>query len=125
MAERGGNVVDVAHQRAFSKLSVKLADVDFTIETRTGEHAEEIAHALDSAGFAATRLGLGTAFSALDLGLFSLPSADAWCMYLAWLAGVLGWATWRQQEFGPVRVLLVEDNTVDAIAIQRELAGRF
>ncbi|MFO1074772.1 MAG: hypothetical protein U1E17_19195 [Geminicoccaceae bacterium] len=46
-------------------------------------------------------------------------------MYLAWLAGVLGWATWRQQEFGPVRVLLVEDNTVDAIAIQRELAGRF
>ncbi|MFO1074773.1 MAG: threonine ammonia-lyase [Geminicoccaceae bacterium] len=61
IAERGGNVVDVAHQRAFSKLSVKLADVDFTIETRTGEHAEEIAHALDSAGFAATRLGLGTA----------------------------------------------------------------
>ena len=46
-------------------------------------------------------------------------------MYPAWLAGVLGWATCRQQEFGPVRVLLVEDNTVDAIALQRELAGRF
>ena len=36
IAERGGNVVDVGHQRAFSKLSVKLADVDFTIETPFG-----------------------------------------------------------------------------------------
>jgi threonine dehydratase len=59
IAERGGNVVDVAHQRAFSKLSVKLADVDFTIETRTAEHAGEIATALEAAGFAVTRLGLG------------------------------------------------------------------
>ena len=40
IAEAGGNIVDVTHQRAFSKLSVKLADVDFTIETRTSEHAE-------------------------------------------------------------------------------------
>ena len=60
IAERGGNVVDVAHQRAFSKLSVKLADVDFTVETRTGAHAEEIAGALEGAGFAVTRLGLGS-----------------------------------------------------------------
>ena len=60
IAEHGGNVVDVAHQRAFSKLSVKLADVDLTIETRTDAHAEEIAHALDAGGFAVTRLCLGT-----------------------------------------------------------------
>jgi threonine dehydratase len=59
IAESGGNVVDVNHQRAFSKLSVKLADVDFTIETRTGEHAEEIARTLETAGFAVTRLGMG------------------------------------------------------------------
>ena len=36
IAEQGGNIVDVDHQRAFSKLSVKQADVDFTIETRNG-----------------------------------------------------------------------------------------
>ena len=59
IAERGGNVVDVDHQRAFSKLSVKLADVDFTIETRGGEHADEIAAALAAAGFAADQLGPG------------------------------------------------------------------
>jgi threonine dehydratase len=59
IAARGGNVVDVAHQRAFSKLSVKLADVDFTIETRTAGHADEIANALDAAGFPVTRLALG------------------------------------------------------------------
>ncbi|MEK0085979.1 threonine ammonia-lyase [Benzoatithermus flavus] len=58
IANSGGNVVDVIHQRAFAKLSVKLADVDFTIETRTGEHAEEIARALVDAGFAVTRLGM-------------------------------------------------------------------
>ena len=56
IAERGGNIVDVAHQRAFSKLSVKLADVDFTVETRTAEHAAEIAAALAAADFAVVRL---------------------------------------------------------------------
>jgi threonine dehydratase len=59
IAEKGGNVVDVAHQRAFSKLSVKLADVDFTIETRTAAHAAEIAAALKAAGFAVVRLDDG------------------------------------------------------------------
>lgn len=56
IAERGGNVVDVAHQRAFSKLSVKLTDVDFTVETRTASHAEEIVNALEAAGFTTARL---------------------------------------------------------------------
>jgi threonine dehydratase len=58
IAETGGNVVDVVHQRAFAKLSVKLADVDFTIETRTGEHAAEIVRALEEAGFAVVGLGM-------------------------------------------------------------------
>ena len=65
IAERGGNVVDVDHQRAFSKLSVKQADVDFTIETRSAEHAAEIAAALQAAGFAVRVLdggGAGGAF---------------------------------------------------------------
>jgi threonine dehydratase len=52
----GGNVVDVDHQRAFSKLSVKQADIDFTIETRSAEHAAEIAAALQAAGYQAGRI---------------------------------------------------------------------
>ena len=60
IADCGGNIVDVTHQRAFSKLSVKLADVDFTIETRTSEHASEIAAALAAGGFAVVRLDDGS-----------------------------------------------------------------
>ena len=49
-------MVDVDHQRAFSKLSVKQADVDFTIETRSAEHAGEIAAALQAADFQVGRI---------------------------------------------------------------------
>jgi threonine dehydratase len=57
IAEAGGNVVDVVHQRAFSRLSVKLTDVDFTIEARGGPHADAITAALVDAGFAVQTLG--------------------------------------------------------------------
>ncbi len=57
IAEAGGNVVDVVHQRAFSKLSVKLTDVDFTIEARGAAHADAITGALAGAGFAVQALG--------------------------------------------------------------------
>ena len=46
-----GNVVDVAHQRAFSQLTARQADIDFTIETRNGRHAAAIVTALAEAGF--------------------------------------------------------------------------
>lgn len=59
VAEQGGNIVDVIHQRAFSKLSVKQADVDLTIETRTAEHAGEIGSALEAGGFEILRLDVG------------------------------------------------------------------
>lgn len=57
IAENGGNVVDVAHQRAFSRLSVKLTDIDFTVETRGGGHADDIARALTAAAFTVHHLG--------------------------------------------------------------------
>src|SRR3954447_22119490 len=57
IAEAGGNVVDVVHQRAFSKLSVKLTDVDFTIEAPGATHADAITGALAGAGFAVQALG--------------------------------------------------------------------
>ncbi len=56
VAEAGGNIVDVVHQRAFSRLSVKQADVDFTIETRNAAHAREIERALAAAGLSVCRL---------------------------------------------------------------------
>ncbi len=59
IAEQGGNIVDVIHQRAFSKLSVKQADVDLTVETRTADHAGEIGAALQAGGFDVLRLDVG------------------------------------------------------------------
>ena len=59
IAERGGNVVDVDHQRAFSKLSLKPADVAFPVETRAAEHAPQLAAALQAADFPVTRLDDG------------------------------------------------------------------
>lgn len=56
IAEAGGNVIDVEHQRAFSRSSVKQADVDFTIETRNAQHVAEVIGALAGAGFSPERL---------------------------------------------------------------------
>jgi len=51
IARCGGNVVDVAHQRAFARLSVMLTDVDVTIETRNALHAQQIRNSLAAEGF--------------------------------------------------------------------------
>jgi threonine dehydratase len=56
IATARGNIVDVAHQRAFSRRSVKQADVDFTIETRNVQHVVELETALAEAGFEVERL---------------------------------------------------------------------
>ena len=54
IAERGGNIVEVMHQRAFSSLSVKLTEIEVVIETRNAEHAAEITTALAATGFPAS-----------------------------------------------------------------------
>lgn len=56
IGEARGNVVDVVHQRAFSQLTARQADIDFTIETRNDRHAGAIVAALSDAGFTVTRL---------------------------------------------------------------------
>lgn len=56
IAEARGNIVDVVHQRAFSRRSARQADVDFTVETRNGAHAREIERALAAAGLLVERL---------------------------------------------------------------------
>ncbi|MGF1474251.1 MAG: threonine ammonia-lyase [Geminicoccaceae bacterium] len=56
IAEHGGNVVEVAHRRAFSKSSVKHVDLDIVMETRGRDHARDIGLALTAAGLIVERL---------------------------------------------------------------------
>ena len=48
---RGGNIVEVHHQRLFQDASVKRAELDVVIETRNRRHVTAIVAALIAAGF--------------------------------------------------------------------------
>lgn len=56
VAEAGGNIVDVIHQRAFSRRSAREVEVDLTVETRNGAHAFEVAARLEAASYAVLTL---------------------------------------------------------------------
>ena len=60
IAERGGNMVDVDHQRAFSKLRSSRPTSTSRSRPATAEHAAEIAAALQAADFAVVRLDDGS-----------------------------------------------------------------
>jgi threonine dehydratase len=51
IGQAGGNILEVAHQRAFSPLSIKSTEVNFIIETQNAAHATEVVTALRGAGF--------------------------------------------------------------------------
>jgi threonine dehydratase len=51
IGEKGGNIVEIYHQRLFQDVPVKLAEVDAVIETRNPRHVDELAGALAAAGF--------------------------------------------------------------------------
>lgn len=55
IGSKGGNIVDVLHQRMFRDVPVKEADVDIAIETIDAGHVREIIEALEAQGFG-TRL---------------------------------------------------------------------
>lgn len=57
IAEAGGNIVEIYHQRMFSDVSVKRADLDAVIETRDPKHLQEIVDRLQAAGMAVRQLG--------------------------------------------------------------------
>jgi threonine dehydratase len=59
---KGGNILEVHHQRLFHDISVKRAELDLVIETQNRRHVEAIIEALVAAGFP-TRLLTGTADS--------------------------------------------------------------
>jgi len=50
IAEAGGNIVEVQHQRVFGTASVKSPDVEFVIETRDREHTAALLALLEASG---------------------------------------------------------------------------
>jgi len=57
IGEAGGNIIEIYHQRLFTDLPAKRADVDAVIETRNAEHVKEIIASLAAAGFTVRQLG--------------------------------------------------------------------
>lgn len=53
LADANANIEEVHHQRAFTRLPVQSAEVDFVLETRGNEHVQQIIAALMQAGFTA------------------------------------------------------------------------
>ncbi len=51
IAEQGANIIEAHHQRLFSDVPIKYAELDLMIETRNAEHARQIMTKLTSAGF--------------------------------------------------------------------------
>jgi threonine dehydratase len=50
IADAGGNIVEVQHQRIFSTASARATEIEFLIETRDREHSETLLGALRGAG---------------------------------------------------------------------------
>ncbi|MEM6903561.1 MAG: pyridoxal-phosphate dependent enzyme, partial [Pseudomonadota bacterium] len=51
IADAGGNIVEVQHQRMFNVASIKSTTIDIVMETRDREHAASIVAALQEGGF--------------------------------------------------------------------------
>jgi threonine dehydratase len=56
IGDKGGNIVEIYHQRLFQDVPVKLAEVDAVVETRNPRHVGELLAALTEAGFPARLL---------------------------------------------------------------------
>jgi threonine dehydratase len=54
IADAGGNIVDVQHQRVFSAASVKSTDIEFLVETRDRAHTDALVQALETNGVKTT-----------------------------------------------------------------------
>jgi threonine dehydratase len=57
IAEAGGNIVEIYHQRLFADVPVKQADLDAVVETRDRAHLIEIMDRLRASGLAVRQLG--------------------------------------------------------------------
>ena len=53
VAAAGANIDEVHHQRAFTLLAAQSVEIELVIQTRGGEHVQEVLAALAAAGFEA------------------------------------------------------------------------
>jgi threonine dehydratase len=51
IAERGANVLDVAHRRHDARLRLGEVEIDLSVETRGAEHSDQLVSALRAAGY--------------------------------------------------------------------------
>jgi threonine dehydratase len=50
IAQNGGNIVEVQHQRIFGTASVRSPEVEFLVETRDREHTDSLVRSLTEKG---------------------------------------------------------------------------
>ena len=60
IADAGGNIVEVDHQRLMADVALKSADIDVTLEARDAHHLREIVGALEAAGYEVRRMDRST-----------------------------------------------------------------
>jgi len=56
IGDEGANIIDVAHNRLALDVPAKGAEFDILIETRDGQHTEDVVDALDAAGYPPRKL---------------------------------------------------------------------
>jgi threonine dehydratase len=61
LGQLGANILEVDHKRLFLDVPAKGARLDVTVETRDGEHGDNIFDALDADGYAPVRIEAGDA----------------------------------------------------------------
>ena len=50
IAEAGGNIVEIQHQRIFGTSSVRSPEVEFLVETRDRDHTDALVRSLEEKG---------------------------------------------------------------------------
>ena len=58
VAENGGNVIEVYHQRQFADIALKYTSIELVIETKDAPHADKVVKALEVDGFEVARISL-------------------------------------------------------------------
>lgn len=56
IADADGDVVHVGHQRAFTNLPLRSAELDFVVQARGPAHIDQIVHALEAGGYVTRRV---------------------------------------------------------------------
>lgn len=51
IGEADGNIYEISHQRLFNHFTVKMAEIDAVVETKSRDHADKIISALQNKGF--------------------------------------------------------------------------